>query len=306
MRRLARSELLDPGFADFSVDVRTTVIARAMHCAPDGNGDLCHPGLSSPGPTLAFGATPLEFLRHVARKGTTPASARAGGLSWTDLRRGMIGWGGSRGGTMTQVLAGAALAFRQRREDRVVLGFEERSALQTGGWHEGMNLAGAVRAPLIVVVEDTLPADPSDSTDVEAVAVGYGVGFARIVADAHERLFRTMAAVRRRAVNGEGPTLVELVSLSEANRWALHDAFAARVVAEGSVTESALSAIERAAAAGVDHAVARLEKEPGPASRAALAPVRTGTAPREPWTRRDPPSPAPPPPDETPGTVDAD
>ena len=53
---------------------------------------------------------------------------------------------------MTQVLAGAALGFAQRGEDRAALVFEARAALQAGGWHEGMNLGGVVRAPLIVVV----------------------------------------------------------------------------------------------------------------------------------------------------------
>ena len=301
VRSLARSGLLDATLADFSVDVRTTVIARAMRCAPDGQGDLCHPGLLSPGPALAFGATPLEFLRHVAKKRTTPASARAGGLSWTDVRRGMIGWGGSRGGMMTQVLAGAALAFMQRGEDRVALVFEERGALQAGGWHEGMNLAGAARVPLIVVVEDSFPADPSDSTDVGAVAVSYGAGFARVGAESHGGLFRTVAAARRRAVNGQGLTLIELVPLSGDGGWALHDAFAAHAVAEGGIGESVMEAIERAAAAGVDHASARLEKEPGPTARDALAPVCTGAVPFAPWTRRDPPAPGPPPPAGMPG-----
>jgi len=291
VRSLARSGLLDSGLAGFRIDVRTAVVARAMRCAPDGRGDLCHPGPLSPGPALAFGATPLEFLRHVARKGTTPSSARAGGLSWTDLRRGMIGWGGPRAGMMTQILAGAALAFRQRGEDRVALAFEGRGALQSGGWHEGINLAGAARVPLIVVVEDSFPADPSDSTDVGAVAASYGVGFSRVGAEPHEGIFRTAAAARRRAAKGRGPTLVELVPLPDDDLWALHDAFAERAAAEAGIGESELKAIERAAAAGVDHASARLEREPAPAARDALAPVLTGAAPLAPWTRRDPSAP---------------
>lgn len=305
VRSRARSGLLDSSLAEFAIDVRTTVIARAMRCAPDGRGDLCHPGRVSPGPALAFGATPLEFLRHAAKKRTTPASARAGGLSWTDTRRGMIGWGGHRGGIMTQILAGAALAFRQRGEDRVALVFEERGALQSGGWHEGMNLAGAAQVPLIVVVEGSFPGGPSDSTDVGAVAASYGVGFARVGAEAHEGLFRTVASARRSAANGQGPTLIELVPLPEDDRWALHDDFAARAVADGGIGQSALEAMEEAAQAGVDHASARLEREPGPAVGDALAPVRTGARPHVPWTRRDPPVPGPPPTAE-PEAVNAD
>lgn len=304
VRNLASSGLLDTGLSNFGIDVRTTVIARAMRCGQDGRGDLCHPGLRSPGPALAFGATPLEVLRHLARKGTTPASARTGGWSWTDVKRGVMGWGGARGGMMTQVLAGAALACKQRGEDRAALVFETRATLQAGGWHEGMNLAGAVRAPLIVVVEDGLPSDSSEDMDVEAVAASYGVAFERVAEDAHERVFRMVASARRRAVSGEGPTVIVLVPLAEEDSWALHDDFAARVVAHGDATQSVLDDIESAAATAVDHASGRLNKEPGPSARDALAPVLTDAVPVVPWTRRDPPSPAPPP--STQRAIDAD
>ena len=291
---LASSGLLDTGLSNFGIDVRTTVIARAMRRGQDGQGDLCHPGVRSPGPALAFGATPLEVLRHLARKGTTPASARTGGQSWTDARRGVMGWGGTRGGMMTQVLAGAALACKRRGEDRAALVFEARAALQAGGWHEGMNLAGAVRSPLIVVVEGGLPPDSSGAIDVEAVAASYGVAFERVAEDAHERVFRMVTSARRRAVSGEGPAVIELVPLAEEDSWALHDEFAARVVARGDATRSALDNIESAAATAVDHASRRLNKEPGPSARDALAPVLTDAVPVVPWTKRDPPSPAPP------------
>ena len=291
LRDLAGSGGLHPGLADFRIDPRSIVLARAMRCATDGTGDLCHPGPLAPGPALAFGATPLEFLRHVAGKGTSPASAREGGLDWTDVRRGMIGSGAARGGTATQVLAGAALAFGNRGEDRAAMVFEGGAALQSGGWHEGMNLAGAVRAPLIVVVAARGTGDGSVHADLEAVALGYGVAFARVGAEPPEHLFRTVAAARRRAVRGEGPTLIELVHVGNEERWASHDAFAKRATAEDGLSEPDLDAIRRAAAAGVEHAVDRLEKEPGPTARDALAPVCTDGPPPPPWTRRDPPAP---------------
>ena len=295
---LAHSEALPSGLAGFRMDPRSTVIARAMRCAPDGNGDLCHPGPLAPGPALAFGATPLEFLRHLAAKGTSPASAREGGLSWTDLRRGMIGWGGPRGGAATQVMAGAALAFTQREEDRAALVFERHSALQCGGWHEGMNLAGAVRAPLIVVIAAPKTADRASHSDIEAAAASYGVAFARVGSEPPESLFQTVAAARRRAVRGKGPTLIELLHPGDEDPWAPHDAFAARAMAAEGFSEHDLDPIRRAAAAGVAHAAARLEKEPGPTARDALAPVCTDGPPPPPWTRREPPAPDTPVPDD--------
>lgn len=290
IRALARAGEFDPDCASFTIDVRSTVIARAMYRAADGSGDLCYPGGHAPGPSLAFGATPLEFLRHLAGKGTSAGGAREGGLSWTDTRRGLIGWAGPCG-LMSQVLAGAALAFRQRRRNRAALAFEGSRALDAGGWHEGMNLAGALRAPLIVILDAPTAGAPECAPSIGAVAEGYGFAFAELGQDPFDALVREVATARRRAVDGAGPTLLALAPRSDSEPWALHERFLESASDAWGLAGPELEAIERAARAGVDHAVARLGKEPSPDPRDALAPVRTDHEPSPPWTRREPPSP---------------
>lgn len=279
-----------PGDTSVSVDIRTVVMARAMRHSSDGKGDLCCPGHLSPGPMLAFGATPLEFLRQLGRKGTAPAAARSGGGSWTDQRRGLIGWDGPPG-TMTQVLAGAALAFAQRGEDRAALVFEEFVATETGGWHEGMNFAAAQSAPLIVVLDMTQPADRAGTGAVDAIARGYGVSAAAVAEEPYPQLFRTVASARRRAARGRGPTLIAMLPRGEGDPWALHDAFVARALDEAGVSDVEVRAIERAASAGVDHALKRLAREPEAEPHDALVPVCAHEVPQPPWTRRVPPDP---------------
>lgn len=291
VREMSGSGQLGAAFADFGMDMRAMAIARAMRSSADGRGDLCHPGLLSPGPALAFGATPLEFLRHVTARGTSPASARAGGLSWHDTDRGLIGWGGPRGGTMTQVMAGAALAHRQRGENRVALVFEERGALQGGGWHEGMNLSGALALALIVVVEDSFPPDSADATDLRAVAGFYGADFVSVGAMELVELYRVSADARQRALGGDGPVIVELRPLPDEERWALHDGLAEAAVADGTISERERIDTEAAATASVQHASERLGKEPGPSPEEALAPICAAAPPTAPWPRLDPPSP---------------
>lgn len=274
-----------------SVDVRSVVMGRAMRHTPDGRGDLCAPGHLGPGPLLAFGATPLEFLRQLGRKGTAPASARTGGRTWTDLRRGLVGWDGARG-TMTQVLAGAALAFRQTEQRRAALVFEELAATQTGAWHEGFNLAAAQRAPLIVVLDvgDNGHGDPAR---MESLAGSYGAAFDSVAEEPFARIFGTVADARSRALAGRGPTLIALFPRSEAEPWAALDAFVAWAAAEGGLSGQEVQAIEQAASAGVEHAFRRLAREPGVEPSDALAPVYAGQLPAPPWTRRDPAEPAP-------------
>ena len=274
----------------FGVDIRAVVMARAMRHSSDGKGDLCCPGHLSPGPLLAFGATPLEFLRQVGRKGTAPAAARSGGRSWTDLRRGLIGWDGPAG-AMTQVLAGAALAFAQRGQDRAALVFEDCAAMETGGWHEGMNLAAAQAAPLVVVLDMARCAGRAGTAEVDSVARGYGVAVAEVSEEPYPELLGEVAAARRRAVQGRGPTLIAMLPRGEGDPWAVHDAFVAWALAEAGVSESEVGAIERAAAAGVDHAFIRLAREPEADPDDALVPVSVHEVPQPPWTRRTPPDP---------------
>ncbi len=274
----------------FRVDMRAVVMARAMRHAADGKGDLCSPGPASPGPMLAFGATPLEFMRQLGRKGTAPAAARSGGRSWTDLRRGLIGWDGPPG-VMTQVLAGAALAFAQRGQDRAALVFEDFAATETGGWHEGMNLAAAQSAPLVVVLDMARLAHGPGAGTLDVVARGYGVAADSVSDEPYSQLYRTAAAARRRAVQGRGPTLIAMLPRAEGDPWALHDDFVDWALDEGGVAEAEVRAIERAASAGVGHAFDRLAREPEAEPHDALVPVFAHDVPHPPWTRGTPPDP---------------
>ncbi len=263
-----------------------------MRATSDGRGDVCAPGPLAPGPALAFGATPLEFLRHVGVRGTAPAAARTGGTTWTDGRRGLMGDAGPRG-TMTQVLAGVALAFRQRGEDRVALVFEEPAAVESGAWHEGLNLAGVLKAPMILALAAPRPSATrvAPPLDVEALGASYGVAVARLGAESYRVLFEAFRTARERASRGDGPVLVQLDPVARSETWAAHDAFLESADVRARLSEADVAALERAAAAGVEHAASRLGREPGPGPESALAEVWTGRRAAEPWTRADDPSP---------------
>ena len=297
VRKLASSGDLSSEYADFRIDPRSLVMAQAMRSRADGRGDACAPGPLAPGPALAFGATPLEFLRCAGRKGTSPAAARGGGQSWNDPRRALFGWGGPRG-IMTQVMAGAALAFQQRGEDRAALVFEEWRAVETGAWHEGMSLAAAARVPLIAGLVRSRPDAGCSRPDagcnqgvagLTEIAANYGASVAQVGSEALEEVRRTVRQARRRVAGGEGPVLIELSAL-EGDRWARHEELASWAGANG-LDGRRLEAVRSAAKAGVSHALTRLRKEPEPRPSDALSPVTADAAPLPPWTRLDPPQP---------------
>ena len=290
VRKLASSGDLSSEYADFRIDPRSLVIAQAMRSRADGRGDACAPGPLAPGPALAFGATPLEFLRCAGRKGTSPAAARGGGQSWNDPRRALFGWGGPRG-IMTQVMAGAALAFLQRREDRAALVFEEWRAVETGAWHEGMSLATAARVPLIAGLVCSRPdaGCSQGAPGLAEIAANYGAGVAQVGSEALAEVRRTVRQARRRVAGGAGPVLIELLPL-EGDRWAGHEELASRATEDG-FEGRRQEAVRSAAKAGVDHALTRLRKEPESRPSDALSPMTADATPLPPWTRLDPPRP---------------
>lgn len=295
VRELARAGRLPRDWTAFRVDVRATVVASAMRARLDGWGDACSPGPAAPAPSLAFGATPLEFLRWAGRRGTSAAAARAGGGSWTDLRRGLFGWAGGRG-IMTQVLAGAALAFARGAGDRAALVFEGREALETGAWHEGASVAAAARAPLIVVLVSAGAGQAARGRagqrgpDLRDVARSYGVAVADLGAATGSDLWRATAHARSLAVSGQGPVLAEL-SPPGAGEAGWNGGQLTSWAARAGLPDHRVQALERAARIDVEQAARRLETEPDPRPQAALAGVTAGVTPLPPWTRRGPPDP---------------
>lgn len=84
-------------------------------------------------------------------------------------------------GASVTVSAGAALSFRLRNENRVAVVVEEANCAASGGWHEGLNLAAAQNAPLVVILlhDDRRSRRPA----VSQRGAAYGVRAERLTAD---------------------------------------------------------------------------------------------------------------------------
>lgn len=126
---------------------------------------------------------------------------------------------------------------------------------------------------------------------MDVVARGYGVAADSVSDEPYSQLYRTAAAARGRAVQGRGPTLIAMLPRAEGDPWALHDEFVDWALDEGGVAEGEVRAIERAASAGVGHALGRLAREPEAEPHDALVPVCAHDVPQPPWTRGTPPDP---------------
>jgi TPP-dependent pyruvate/acetoin dehydrogenase alpha subunit len=157
---------------------------------------------------------PLEEVFHgvfATRRSTT--SGRD--LHFGDLSHGVL-QPISHVGDMVPVITGIAMAFRQRGEDRVALTWVGDGATKTSTFHEGVNLAGVLRAPAVFVIQNNQVAlgtrlDQHGAGEFRDWPKMYGI---RGAAAEGNNVLDVWAATRQAAEHarsGGGPTAAESV-----------------------------------------------------------------------------------------------
>jgi pyruvate dehydrogenase E1 component alpha subunit/2-oxoisovalerate dehydrogenase E1 component alpha subunit len=215
-------------------------------------------------------------------------------------------------------MAGIALSFKVRGEDRVGLAFCGDGATSTGAWHEGLAFAAAERCPLVLMVEAnqwSFSTPVTKATRVESFtqkAAGYGLHASSTDGtDVIAVVEATRAAVER-ARAGEGAGLVELryyrrvghaqhddqayVDPDEIRAWEERDPVAnyrRRLLDEGWAAEDELAGLEAKARRTADEAAEKALLEPMPEGPMGLDGVYSDVPTLRPWTRRADPRPRP-------------
>ncbi len=205
-------------------------------------------------------------------------------------------------GSMIPVAAGAALAALQDGTDRLALGFIGEGATSQGDFHEALNLAGVMRLPLILVVENNRYAFSTTADEQYACArlsdraAGYGIAGETLDGTDLAAVWGAMQRAVARARRGEGATLLECMlprmrghaegdgsyELIEPERRAafLQDDPLPRLedflLAEGHVDPARLAAVKARATeiieAAVAYGLAAPEPDPSEAWRSPFAP----------------------------------
>ncbi|HWJ24569.1 MAG TPA: thiamine pyrophosphate-dependent dehydrogenase E1 component subunit alpha [Gemmatimonadaceae bacterium] len=261
-------------------------------------GDILSPLIRNLGSMLVQGALPAEIVRQYMAKGDSPTRGRELNIHYGDLERGFVGQI-SHLGDMVPVMAGVALSFKLRKQDRVVLVYVGDGATSTGAFHEGINFAAVQRLPMVVIVENngyaysTPVSKQTLLTNLKDKALGYGIPGEQ--ADGNDVL-ATYDVTKRavdRARRGEGVTLVELVTYrrkghaehdnqsyvppGEIDRWAAEndplDRYVKVLTGREGVSVAELEAIDRRVAAEVDRATDEAEASPMPEPTDALVGV---------------------------------
>lgn len=286
--------------------------AYALRRRTDGSGDIIAPAIRDLGALLMMGADAADVMKQYMARAGGPTGGRETNVHFSDFDRGFIGLI-SHLGVMVEVMAGVALTFKLRGEDRVALAYAGDGMTSTGGFHEGLNLAAVQQVPLVVVVENNGYAYSTPTgrqTAVESFvdkADGYGVRGERVDGNDVVAVHAGARGAVEHARSGGGPALLELITYrrkghaehdgqkylpeGELEAWEARDpldTYEARLLEGGAATEAELEAIRSRVADEVDTAREAALASEMPAPDTAVSDVYAGDPGWIPWTRREP------------------
>ena len=213
------------------------VTVGAVH-ALDRERDVVAPMIRNAGACHEMGMPIEDMLRGYLGTADGPNGGRD--LHIGDMTRGVL-QPISHVAEMVPVMAGIALAFRQRGEPRVALTWVGDGSTKTGAFHEGINFAAVQRVPAIFVIQNNQVAlgtrlDQHQVGGFDAWPQMYGIAGA--FADGNNVLdvyaATRLAADRARA--GGGPTLL-VVETFRMGGHATHDEAEARATFDAALFE---------------------------------------------------------------------
>src|SRR5690348_17638502 len=166
---------------------------------------------------LIRGVTPTRILSQYMGRAAGITAGRDGNVHFGDRRLGCVGMV-SMLPDMLLVATGMAMAFKLRGERRCALTWFGDGSTSRGDFHEAMNWAGVQKLPVIFILENnqyaySTPLDKQFAVDPVERAAAYG--FAGVTVDGNdvEAVFEAAFAARVRALSGDGPTLIEAVTM---------------------------------------------------------------------------------------------
>jgi pyruvate dehydrogenase E1 component alpha subunit len=159
---------------------------------------------------------PRIFGQYMGREGGV-TGGRDGNVHFGDRTVGCVGMV-SMLPDMMLVATGLAMAFKMRGEPRVALTWFGDGSTSRGDFHEAMNWAGVQKLPVIFILENnqyaySTPLDQQFAVDPVERAAGYGFPGHKVDGNDVEATFEVTRQARERALAGEGPTLIEAVTM---------------------------------------------------------------------------------------------
>jgi acetoin:2,6-dichlorophenolindophenol oxidoreductase subunit alpha len=242
------------------------------------------------GHALAKGVPADIVLAELWGKATGSSGGRGGSMHMYAPEYGFMGTNGIVGAPIP-LATGAALSAKLRKKGQVVVTFFGEGAVNSGSFHEAVNLGSVWDLPVVYVCENNLYATEmafkraTKNTSVANRAAAYGMLGVEVdgqdVVAVHEAAQKAV----RRAREGQGPTLIECKTYryvghhegdpgtdyrtrDEVQQWKANDPvkLARKLLLSLGVDESKLQAADLEIEQLIDRAVEFAEKSPEPSA----------------------------------------
>jgi len=203
-----------PGTVHTSIGQEAQVVGATMAL---GDQDYMSGNHRSHGHPIGKGSPLGPLMAELVGKATGVCKGKGGSLHLADFAVGSLGESGIVGSSIP-IAAGAALSAKVLGKKHVSLAFFGDGAANQGVLYEAMNMAGVWKLPVIFLCENnqyalSTPAHTVTSGVIADRAAGFGMKGVRV--EAGQDILAVYEAVSEavaRARNGEGPTLVEVVT----------------------------------------------------------------------------------------------
>lgn len=176
------------------------------------------------GHCLAKGADPKLAMAELMGKATGYCKGRGGSMHIADLTRGNLGANAIVGGGIP-IATGAAMALKLQGKKHIAVSFFGDGASNEGVFHEALNIAGVSKLPVVYVCENNLygiSVPVSVSTSVQNIAeraAAYGMPGEVVDGNDVFAIDEAFSRARKRALAGEGPTLLEMKTYRWKGHW---------------------------------------------------------------------------------------
>jgi len=210
-----------PGFIHLSIG-QEAAQTGVMHVLTES--DYKFPDHRSHGVCLLSGSPKKKVMAEIFAKKTGLCEGKGGSMHIADVEVGNMG-NNAIEGSITATGLGTAYASKYRGEDNVTAVFMGDGTCGRGELHESMNMAASLKVPLVYVLVNNGYAISTKAEEAHSFpenlsdrAAGYDIPAEVVDGNDIEEVYNAMNRAVERARNGEGPSMVELLTY----RWQGH------------------------------------------------------------------------------------
>jgi TPP-dependent pyruvate/acetoin dehydrogenase alpha subunit len=283
-----------PGFVHTSLGQEAVAAGVCAALREDDYMATTHRGH---GHCLAKGVDVSGMMAELFARAEGVCGGKGGSMHVADPARGVLGANAIVGASLP-LAVGAGLSSKLRAQGRVAVAFFGEGAVNQGAFHESVNLAAIWNLPVLLVCENNIYAEFSDSrrmTRVPSVverSAGHGVEGRVVHGNDVEAVYAATRESVERCRAGRGPLLIEAETYrwhghyegdaqpykpeEESAAWRDRDPLAVhgrRLVERGDATAEELEAVEAKQRDRVDAAIERARSLPTPEPEEAFAHV---------------------------------